>query len=290
MPQITRLEAREAEIIAAVANRPSLEGHHLTDGVYCNTKAVIRRVHGGDVFPFKQATLLRFLIAHGMAYVLEEGRVSQVQTISADSDSIGTIDVWYKGRPVEIKVTLVSTRKDLMSQDHWLEQLGGYAYRNMGDRKVMRGELWSVHLLGDHGKKFCGTHGVPDEEFKRKHPDTNRARLACPECWEFLLDGQRETTLRCHEVCWQRDELLSLGRIQAWREEDLHRQEAEYRATGILPPPQWGFSFECEDCPAKEAFGCPGREDTADLEAELAGSIVELRARRQPSREIEFIP
>jgi len=281
--EIRRNEAREAEIIAKLASRPRLEGQHLTDAIYCNVKAwaQARLMAKGEPPAFDEPTLLRFLIGLGMEAVLSEGRVSQIQTVTPDDDSVGTIDVWWRGRAIEIKVTWSSTRKGIGEMDHWTTQLGGYVARQLKDGdKTGVGELWIVHLAGDHGKKFCPDHGVPETEFKRKHPDTNRARLACPVegCWDFLAEGSREPALRCHELRWSRADLESLHTILTARQAQLQDdiKNPAYQPLGELPPIRHGYDFECPKCVVKDPIGCPGRQPTDDLEDQLEGSILAL--------------
>ncbi len=279
--EIRRLEEREQEVLAKLRSKPRLEGQHLTDAIYCNVKAwglARLAMAGEEIVRFDDGTLLRFLTGLGMERILSEGEMSQLQTISEADDSVGTIDIWMGTYPVEIKVTWQSSRKDVGENDHWLLQLGGYAARNLRDgQESMKGELWVVHLGGDHGKKFCPEHGIPEEEFKRKHPDTNRQRLACPECWEFLADGNREPCLRVHEVRWKREDLNSLHQIITWRLERLMEQIKDAQHQMSNPPePEWGYDFECAKCPVRERIGCPGRESTEELEENLQGSIHEL--------------
>ena len=128
------------------------------------------------------------------------------------------------------------------------------------------------------GKKTCPDHGVPDEQFKMKHPDTGRARLACPECKQFLSEGSRETALRCHRIDWTWEELESLHEIHLMRQDKLQEDIANAKfSIGNPPPIEWGYDFECPSCPVKELIGCPGRGAADDLEEKLAGSIMELQ-------------
>lgn len=304
MPQASRLETREQEILDKLRNRPRLEGLHSTDCIYCNIKAwaAARLAAVGEIIQYDEETLLNFLAGSGIASIIEEGHVHQIEAIAPDVADVGTLDIWWRDHPCEIKVSQMSTLRDVLTMEHWMEQLGEYVWRTFPrDRKRDPwGELWILHLLGDHGKKRCPEHGVPQYEdgeqpFKRRYPDTNRDRLCCPidGCWVFLEDGQRRKTLRCHRIDFTWEELDSLHAIHAWRQPQLQDdiKNPDY-AIGNLPPIRWGYqaAFECASCWAKEKIGCPGVEGVDDLEAELAGSIVELRARRQPSREIEFIP
>lgn len=278
-----RTEAREQQILAKLRNRPRLEGQHVTETIYCNVKAwaFARLGASGDIppTPFDDAALLRMLIGTGMGDVLEQGHVSQIQTISPDTDDVGTIDVWFGDHPVEIKVSYLSTRKDIAEQDHWLQQLGEYVWRSTKrERKTPWGELWIVHLLGDHGAKQCPVHGRPESVVKRKHPDTDRPRLVCPECYEFLADGDRETALRCHRLEWTWDELSSLHSIHAWRQGQLQQDILHTAYQPSTPPPiRWGYDFECRGCPVKERVGCPGRQPDDTLEEDLLTSIQNLQ-------------
>ncbi len=287
--KITRFEAREQQILAKLRSRPRLEGQHVTDTIYCNVKSwgwARLGAASGDVPQFDDATLLRFLMGHGMAGVLEEGEVSQIESIAPDSSDVGTLDVWLRDHPAEIKVTYVSMNKDVGEQDHWLQQLGEYTWRTTKrDRKQPWGELWLVHLLGDHGRKACPEHGVPiippgtsiKDRPRAEHPDTGSKRLICPECSEFLEDGERETTLRCHRIDWTWEELDSLHSIHVWRQTRLQDniEDADY-GIGNPPPIEWGFDFECKGCPVKERIGCPGRGESIDLADALEGSILQL--------------
>ena len=278
--KITRLMSREEYIFKKLRNRPRLEGRHVTDTIYCNVKAWgwARLGAAGNAPEFDDATLLRFLMGHGMEAVLAEGEVSQIETISPDSSDVGTVDVWLRDHPAEIKVTSVSTMRDIGEMDHWMQQLGEYVYRSTKRERNPWGELWVVHLMGDQGKKTCPEHGVPDEVVKMKHPDTCRARLACPKCKQFLSEGSRETALRCHRIDWTWEELDALHKIHKWRQELLQNdiEDAQY-AIGNPPPIVYGYDFECPSCPVKELIGCPGRGAADDLEEKLAGSIMELQ-------------
>lgn len=291
MAQITRIEAREGEIVDKLASRPRLEGKHLTDAVYCNVKAFgqARLSARGDPPKHDRATLLRFLIGLGMEHILSEGRISQIETITLDDDSVGTIDVFWKGRCIEIKASQISTRKDIGEMDHWLTQLGGYVARQVlpAGKSTGTGELWIVHLEGDHGKKFCPEHGVPDRQLRRKHDETGAQRLICPECLEqtgaieFLAAGDRDMALRCHEIRWTRAELESLHSILTTRQADIEAdiKNPAYQPLGKLPPIRHGYDFECLKCVVKDALGCPGRQPNAEQELEdsllAAGKSIE---------------
>ena len=278
--KVSRHEPREQQIFAKMRSSPPLEGQHVTDTIYCNVKAWGRKrlaADGHKLPDFDEATLLRFLMGHGMAQVLEEGEMRQIQAPAPDTEDLGTLDIWMRDHPVEIKLTNFSVRRDIVEMDHWTQQLGEYAWRTVSrDKKAPWGELWVVYLLGDHGKKACGKHGVPAEEFKRKHPDTGRQRLACPidGCWDFLAPGRRETMLRCFRLDWTWEELDSLHNIHAQRQRELQDdiESAEY-GIGNPPPIRHGYDFECPSCPVKDAIGCPGRGEAEDLEAQLSGSI-----------------
>lgn len=287
--QVSRHESREQQILARLRNRPRLIGQHVTETIYCNVRAwgYARLGAAGDIppTPFDDAALLRMLIGTGMGQVIEEGHVSQVETIAPDTEDVGTVDVLLRGRPCEIKVTYLSTRKDIQQQQHWLEQIGEYVWRATPRDKQPIGELWIVHLLGDHGAKQCPTHGRPvyDEgvkPLKEKHPDTGALRMICPECREFLQDGDRDTTIRCHRLEWTWDELDALHSMHAWRQQQLQDDivSREY-AIGNPPPIKWGYQpqFECKGCAIKEQIGCPGLDGIDDLEAQLEGSILELQ-------------
>jgi hypothetical protein len=282
-----RLPSREREIMETLRQRPRLEGQHVTDVIYCNRKAwLFARLQASAVIPptpYEDATLLRMLIGSGMGQVLEAGRVSQIQTISPDTEDVGTVDVWLRDHPAEIKVTYLSTSRNIMDQAHWLEQVGEYTCRSTKRERSPWAELWVVHLLGDHGKKLCPEHGVPEEAVKAKHPETGRPRLVCPECGEFLADGNRDTTLRCYRIEWTWDELEALHDTHAWRQGQLQRDimDPQY-GLGNLPPVRWGYqaAFECKGCPFM-GRECPGVESS--LEQQLEAS---LRARGVSIEEI----
>lgn len=290
---ISRMEPRERAILDRLRARPRLEGLHVTDTIYCNVKAWGHARLGalGESPPFDDATLLRFLMGHGMAHVLEAGEMRQVETIAPDTEDVGTIDLWLRDHPVEIKVTSASVRRDMASQTHWLEQLGEYAWRAIAREKARPwGELWAVHLLGDWGKKFCPKHGIPETEFKRKHPDTGRPRLACPVdgCWDFLAEGSRETMLRCWRVEWTWGELDALHSTHAWRQQQLQDDIADSGYSLSNPPPiRWGYQqeFECRTCPFRQREDgggwCPGAQETDELEAQLQGSIMALEQEKE---------
>jgi len=283
--EITRREDRERYVLDKMAGTLGRrEGRHLTDAVHCNVRAVAyaRGLAQGEKRHFDRGSLIRMVTGIGLGWVLETGEMAQMETISADDDTIGTIDVWMRDHPVEIKVTWRSSRGDLASCDDWLTQLGGYAARNIPEgRQTMRGEMWVVHLGGDQGKKFCKEHGVPETVMRRKHPDTDRPRLICPVdgCWEFLDDGDRDPDVRCHEITWTRAELESLHAILTWRLATLKEQmENMTYQPGNPPPILWGYPYECKGCAVAESWGCPGM-GSKDLEETLEGSILALSAK-----------
>jgi hypothetical protein len=288
--KVTRHEPREQQIFAKMRSSPPLEGQHVTEAIYCNVKTWGRKrlaAAGHELPDFDEATLLRFLMGHGMAQVLEEGEMRQIQAIAPDTEDVGTIDVWLRDHPVEIKVTSASVRRDIGSMDHWIQQLGEYVWRSTSrDKKTPWGELWIVYLLGDHGQKICTEHGTPKvapntpvtKRPRARHPETESLRLICPDCSEFLAAGTRETMLRCFRLDWTWEELNSLHAIHAQRQRELQDDlgNAEY---GIGNPPliRHGYDFECPSCPVKDAIGCPGRGVPDDLEAQLKGSILEMQ-------------
>lgn len=286
---ISRLESRE-EYIFKKLERPRLEGQHVTDCIYCNVKAwgYARLGMVGDVPKFDRPALLRMLMGTAMGNVLEEGEMSQMPSIAPDTEDVGTLDVYIDGHAAEIKVTYASSLKDINDMPHWIEQLGEYTWRTTDrKRKTPCGEMWAIHLLGDQGKKRCPEHGVPNRELKARHPDTNRPRLICPACADatgeavFLADGDRDTALRCHRVEWTWEELDSLHRIHAWRQGFLQGTITNPAyGIGMPPPIEWGYDFECGSCKVKDRVGCPGRGEERDLEAELTGSIMELKGAR----------
>lgn len=285
--QVQRIEQREQEIMAKLRSRPRLEGQHLTDAIYCNVKAwgFARLSAAGQEVPHDDATLLRFLRGTWREAVLSEGEMTQMQTISADDESVGTIDIW-RGFVVESKSSEYSVNKDVAEIDHWMTQIGGYVARNLKDgAKTAKGELWVINEHGDHGKKFCPEHGYPEKQLRRKYEETSGMRAICSECLErdgveqFLADGNRDPTLRCYEIRWTREELESLHKILTWRLAQL-KEDIENPAYAIGNPPEQrhGYEFECKGCPVGERIGCAGR-DVDDLEEQLQGSVSELEER-----------
>ncbi len=152
---IKRLPDREEWLIQSLAAKMGRrEGKHLTDAVFCNVKAwgnARLGMAGYDLPKPDQASIIRMAIGIGLGDVIEEGHHHQVTTLSADDSSTGTIDVWYKGRVCEIKATWKSSNSTPEDSPHWMEQVAGYAARNLGDRKTATAELWIVHLGGDAG-------------------------------------------------------------------------------------------------------------------------------------------
>lgn len=279
--KVTRLKERETEILKRLSSKPRMEGQHMTAAIYCNVKAWAEARLGAANHDVRhnEATLLRFLRGQWREAILSEGEMAQIQTISREDASVGTIDIW-RACAVETKSTAMSVNKDIGSVDHWMLQLGGYVARNIKDgAKTAKGELWVIHEDGDCGKKYCPEHGYPETEFKRKHPDTKRQRLACPVdgCWAFLTDGRREPMLRCYEVRWTREELEGIHELITRRLADIETdiENADY-AIGSPPPIRHGYDFECRDCSFKEMVGCLGRGPTDDMEEKLEGSILEL--------------
>ena len=285
--KITRLESREQEIMQRLRDRPRLEGRHLTDVIYCNVKAwaFARAAAAGEEIHFDDGTLLRMERGNLRGAFLEEGEMSQVPTITRDDDSVGTIDIW-RGFVIEVKSTEISMNRPIEEMEQWLLQAGGYVARNIRDRaKGAKAELWIIHERGDHGKKRCRDHGYPEKRVTAKYEETGKARMICPTCRDengevrFLEEGNRDPVLRCWEVRWTREDLISLHNILTTRQAELKAdiENPEYMP-GNPPPIRHGYDFECPPCPVKERIGCPGR-NVEDLEQELRGSIQALQAK-----------
>lgn len=290
--KITRIEHREQEIMASLRDRPRLEGRHLTEAVYCNVKAwgFARLTAVGEQVHFDDGTLLRMERGNLRGAFLEEGEMSQMPTISADDDSVGTIDIW-RGFAVEAKSTEISVNRPVEEMDHWLLQLGGYVARNIREEaKGAKGELWIVHERGDHGKKRCSDHGYPNRELTALWEPTGKKRKICPTCRDetgevrFLEAGNNDPVLRCWEVRWTREDLASLHSILTTRQAELKAdiENMDY-GIGSPPSPRHGYEFECKGCPVKERIGCPGKENVDDLERQLEGSINALQAEGVPA-------
>lgn len=293
MPSVTRLESREQEIMAKLRNRPRLEGEHLTDRISCNRKvwAMARLAMQGKPVPFSDATLLRFERGNLRGAWLEEGEMSQIQAITTDDESVGTIDVW-RGFVVEIKSSEFSTRRDPQDADHWMLQVAGYTYRTIRpEAKSAKAELWIVHERGDHGVKFCPDHGVPERKIRRKYEETGGQRAICPDCLDetgeivWLHDGNRDPELRCWELHWTRKELESIHRNLTWRgkalREDIANRDLTFSNT---PEIRYGYSFECPSCPVKEMISCPGMGGDDELEEQMTGSIVALEQQKEEAK------
>ena len=213
------------------------------------------------------------------------GEMTQMKTLSAvdAGESVGTVDLW-RGFVVETKSTDYSVNKHPSELEHYELQLGAYVARASRPTATVKGELWIIHESGDHGKMRCPEHGVPEEEKKHKHPETNRPRLICPECLvltgevRFLDKGNREPTLRCWEVRYDREWLESWDNILASRLQQLKADtlDAQYQIGGPLPPQAWGYAWECDTCAYKDRIACPGQEATDQMEAEMKGSRFEV--------------
>ena len=262
---LQRLPDREGWLIDSLSAKMGQrrEGKHLTDSVYCNIKAwgnARLGMAGYDIPKPDQASIIRMAVGIGLGDVIEEGHHHQVTTLSADDDSTGTIDVLYKGRVVEIKCTWQSSNKTPEDNPHWLEQTGGYAARNLGDHKSATAEFWIVHLGGDGGKKYCPEHGRGDEHIMRFYEPTGKQRMACNECMEFLVAGNRNPEVRCWSKTWEREELEALLALQASRQtqlaEDIKNPDYLINGGQHLPPIRWGYQseFECKGCIIKERF------------------------------------
>ncbi len=261
------------------------DGRHLTDSVMCNIKAfaAARLLAAGRDLPRPDAgSLLRMAIGIGLGQVIEEGHVAQIQTLSADDDSVGTIDIWWRRRVVEIKVTWQSSNKSPEDNPHYLEQTGGYVARNLAAAAGFgKAEFWVIHLGGDGGAMRCPQDGRPEKRVTRLYEPTRKQRMYCPDCGEFLVAGNREPEPRCWEKTWPAEELRSLHKIQTSRQAELAADIAnpEYQLGGELPPIRYGFQreFECANCMYKDLIGCAGVDGIDDLEASLRGSIMELQ-------------
>ena len=288
---IKRLPGREAFIMDSLAAKMSegRDGKHLTSAVYCNVKAfgAARLMAAGYEAPRPDpGATLRMAIGVGLGDVIEQGHMAQMTVGSADDDSVGTIDILYKGKVVEIKCTWQSSNKSPDENAHWMEQTGGYAARWMKpDAKSVTAEFWVIHLGGDGGAMYCPAHGRPERKVHRFYEPTQRKRMVCPECSEFLVPGNREPEVRCWEKTWPAEELRSLHKIQTARQAQLAEDIAnpDYQIGGELPPIQWGFQaeFECKGCTMKERIGCPGIEGQDDLEAQLQGSIFNIQREKE---------
>ncbi len=284
---IKRLPDREQWVMDSLAAKMGERrgGKHLTDSVYCNIKAwaAARLGAAGHELPrHDPGSIVRMAIGVGLGDVIEQGHMHQMTVGSADDDSVGTIDILYKGKVVEIKCTWQSSNKSPDESAHWMEQTGGYAARWMKpDAKFVTAEFWVIHLGGDGGAMYCPNgHDRPDNPPRRIKEGTGRMRMYCDECGTFYVAGNREPEVRCWEKTWPAEELRSLHQIQTQRQAQLDRdiKNPEYQIGGELPPVRWGFQeFECKGCTIKERIGCGGIEGQQDLEAQLSGSILELQ-------------
>jgi hypothetical protein len=304
MPTITRLPDEEAafmERLRAQHNqRP--DGLHLTDAIWCNIASTVKPAlaAAGIGVRYSDATILRFAEGAMWEKALIKGDWRQQHEVgSPDDESTGTIDAvlprtWF---PIEAKTTKRSTLADL--PDSTLTQLGGYAARLMlanekwvggvtpaleGETIGWEGRIRTLHKDGDCGKNKCPEHGYPETEVRRLNPETNRQKLCCPVCEEFLA-GDRQPEMRFCKVVWTRDELLSLHKLLAWRLSELRADRIAYhvsdyapmQVTAPLPEWKWGYpQTECAGCEVRELIGCPGREDMDEMESEMTGSIFEL--------------
>ncbi len=120
---IKRLPDREEWLLGTLAAKVGerREGKHLTDSVYCNVKGftAARLLTAGHEPPKPAAgPLLRMAIGIGLGDVIEQGHMAQMQTVSADDDSVGTIDMIYQGKVVEIKATWQSSKKSPEDNPH----------------------------------------------------------------------------------------------------------------------------------------------------------------------------
>ena len=283
MPTITRNKEREREIIEKLAARLGpvhREGEHLTEAVKCNVLGwgIEKLTEAGIDLHFDEGSILRMTKGQLWGTLLEEGEVSQIRTISADDDSVGTIDIW-RGFVVDVKSTEISTNHDIGEQDYWMMQLGGYVARNLREgAQTAKAELWVIHEKGDHGKMRCSDHGYPEQNITALYEPTGRRRKICPECREFLVAGNSNPAFRVYNTAWTRDELESLHRIITSRlaQNAADKANPEY-FIGNPPPIRHGYDFECPNCIVKELIDCPGRGAADDLEEKLAGSIMELQ-------------
>jgi hypothetical protein len=223
-------------------------------------------------------------IGIGLGDVVEQGHMAQMQMASDRDDSVGTVDVIYQGKVVEIKATWQSSNKSPEDNAHWMEQTGGYAARWMKpSAESATAEFWIIHLGGDGGAMYCPEHGRGEgKPASRLYEPTGKKRMYCSVCGEFLVPGNREPEVRCWEKRWPAEELRSLHKIQTERlaQLDTDIKNPRYQLHGELPPIRWGFQadFECKGCIYKDRIGCPGIEDIPDnLEAQLKGSILEMQ-------------
>ena len=283
--QITRNETREEEVMDKLRDRPRLEGQHVTDAIRCSRWGVIlaHLAAIGERPGHPDGALLRMERGVLRGQWMEDGEMSQIETMTPDDDSVGTIDLW-KGFVVEGKSTERSINSEI--PDRWILQAGAYASRAARqDTKTAKAELWIIFEKGDHGKKKCPDHGYPEVRRTELWEPTGRQRMICPECLQatgevrFLPDGESDPIFRVFELRWTREELTAIRRLITERLAIQKTQILEYRLDGELPPILWGDPIECKDCPAKARVGCEGMAAEGELDKladQLEGSILEL--------------
>ncbi len=283
MPTITRLPEEEAAFMERLRARHEQrpDGLHLTDAIWCNIAGTVKPAlaAAGIKVRFSDATILRFNEGAMWEKALIKGDWRQQHEVpSPDDESMGTIDAvlprtWF---PIEAKTTKRSTLAEL--PDSTLTQLGGYAARLFLKYSPYadwwEGRIRTLHKDGDCGKNKCLEHGYPETETRRLNPETNRQKLCCPECEQFLV-GDRQPEMRFYKVVWTRDELLSLHKLLTERLFILQlSRDNIYKLGGPLPEWKWGYpQTECAGCEVRELIGCPGREDIDEMESEAVGSL-----------------
>ena len=281
MPTLTRMPEEEAAFMERLRSKPRADGLlHLTDAIWCNIRATVKPalIAAGIEIPFSDATVLR--INEGLMWerALIKGNWRQQHELgSPDDESMGTIDAvlphtWF---PIEAKTTGRSTLAEI--PDATMMQIGGYAARLFLKYSPYadwwEGRIRTLHKNGDCGKSKCLDHGYPETEVRRLNPETNRQKLCCPVCENWLVND-RDPEVRFYKVVWQRDELLSLHKLLTWRLGELKEDRLTYKLYGSLPEWKWGYpQTECNGCEVRELVGCSGREDMDEIETEMTGSL-----------------
>jgi hypothetical protein len=253
------------------------EGKHNTDNIRCNVLSVGLTRLGmlGNSIHYDDQSVLRMMEGIWIGEGIEAGYMSQIPAIALDMDGVTTLDI-YTTMPEEIKVTSRSSRGDPTEMERWAIQLGEQVYRTMKpEAKEGRGRFRIWYRRADYQKMHCPEHGVPTEEVKARHPDTERLRKICPECREFLTSSGDTIHYRVYEVVWSREELASMHGILVWREGTLSKQIADMQYQPGSPPPiLWGYDDECPNCPVKVWWDCPTRQGERNLEQQLEASLL----------------
>ena len=282
--KIERREDREREAIEAWRKRISAhrDGRHVTDAIRCSgvSFGIGRMKMAGRELHYDDQSVLRMSEGMFIAASIEADYVSQIEAVCAEDDSVVTLDIWTGKFPAEIKITSRSSRRDVGEMDRAILQLSEQTYRGMKPgAKQGYGELRIWHRRADYQKKFCADHGVPNGTAPKKvFPGTGRPRMVCPTCQEFLEDSGDTIHYRVHGLTWSRAELEANHKMIIWRLAEIDRQIADVSyQPGNMPPILWGSPEQCDTCPIKEAWGCAGFGNEQDLEANLSGSILEMR-------------